>query len=116
MGRLIALFAVVAATVAVAAPTASGRANATVAVADDFFAPESLAIKEDKTIDFNWVGEDDHDVYKQIGPGKSFTSGVQNGSGVLFSHKFRKPGKYVLACTLHDGMLMDLKVKRKRRN
>jgi plastocyanin len=115
MRRSLAFIAVTAATVAIASPSASGRANATVDVADDYFDPTPLTIKEDKTVDFNWVGANDHDVYKQTGPGKDFTSGVQNGSGVLFSQKFRKPGKYVLACTLHPDMLMDLKVKRRRR-
>lgn len=114
MRRSLAFIAVTAATVAVASPSASGRANATVDVADDEFKPAELTIKEDKTVDFNWVGVNDHDVYKQIGPGKDFTSGVQNAPFV-FSHKFRKPGKYVLACTLHEKMLMDLKVRKRRR-
>jgi plastocyanin len=115
MRRFIAFIVVVAATVAIAAPSASGRANATVNVADDIFAPESKTIKEDKIVKFVWVGTNDHDVYKQIGPGPNWTSGVKSGEGATYSRKFKKPGKYVLACSLHPDMLMDLKVKKKRR-
>jgi plastocyanin len=116
MRRFIAFIAVFAAAVAVAVPSASGRANATVDVADDFFDPASKTIREDRTVDFVWVGVEDHDVYKQIGPGPNWTSGVKSGVGATYSRKFRRPGNYVLACTLHPDMLMDLKVKKRRRN
>jgi plastocyanin len=116
MRRFVAFIAVIAAAIAVVSTSASGAArNVTVEVDDDFFTPSSLTIKEDKTIDFNWVGEEDHNVYKKIGPGNEFDSGTHSEPGVNFSHKFKKPGKYVLGCILHDKMLMDLKV-RKRRN
>ena len=56
--------------------------------------PSSLTIKEDKTVDFNWVGEDDHDVYKQIGPGNELSPLEYRTVGRPvrpLSHKFRKP-------------------------
>ena len=93
---------------------AFARAAKTVEVDDDFFNPLSLVIKERTIVKFEWVGVGDHDVYKQSGPGRKFTSGIHFGAGVHFSRKFRKRGSYVLACTLHPDMVMNLKVKRRR--
>ncbi len=115
MRRVIALFATVSiALIVLAGSSASGKATKTVEVGDDFFDPESLTIKEDTTIDFEWVGEDEHNVFKQIGPGRYFESDNSEETGFVYSHKFKKPGKYVLGCILHDDMEMDLKVKRRR--
>jgi len=98
-------------------PTASGKAKtATVDVEDDFFTPSSLTVKEDTKVEWNWVGDEMHDVTKKDGPGKFFESGPEEGSGVLYSKTFKKPGNYEIICSLHseDGMLMDLKVKKRR--
>ena len=98
-------------------PAASGKAKtATVDVEDDFFTPASLTIKEDTKVEWNWVGTELHDVTKAGGPGKFFESGPKEGSGVLYSKTFKKPGKYEIICSLHskDGMRMDLKVKKRR--
>ena len=88
-------------------------ATKTVEVDDDFFNPSFMKIKERTTLEFNWVGVDDHNVYKKSGPGPNFDSGNFEGPGVHFTRKFRKPGAYVLGCILHEDMLMDLKVKRR---
>ena len=73
-------------------------------------------MKEDTKVEWNWVGDEMHDVTKADGPGKFFESGPLEGSGVLYSRTFKKPGKYKIICSLHaeDGMRMDLKVKERR--
>ncbi len=90
---------------------ASGRATKTVDVADDFFDPAKVTIKEKNKLAFNWIGANEHDIAKTKGPGKFFESGPIQGSGVLYTKKFSKAGKYTLICTLHDDMDMKVVVK-----
>ena len=114
MRRTIISVTVLAAALVLFAGASATGATKTVEVGDDYFSPTPMKIRENTTLDFKWVGEGDHNVYRQSGPGRLFDSGVQNEPGVNFSHKFRKRGTYVLACTLHEKMLMDLKVTRRR--
>ncbi|HYH63007.1 MAG TPA: hypothetical protein VD766_14160 [Solirubrobacterales bacterium] len=108
--------AIVVAAVLALGSTASGKGKAAkVDVDDDFFTPTSLEVKEGTTVKWNWVGDDVHDVTKGSGPGKFFESGPQQGSGVLFKHEFKKPGKVNIICTLHEEMRMKVKVKEKRK-
>jgi plastocyanin len=100
---------VLALTQVVAAP-----APKTVKVDDNFFAPRSLTIKKGTTVKFKWVGDDDHNILKARGPGRYFQSGIESGQGVLYKHRFSKPGKYRLFCSLHDPMKMSVEVKRRR--
>lgn len=98
--------------------SALGRGKTeTVDVGDDFFAPATLTIREGTTVDFDWVGDGFHDVVGE-GPGRDFESPGQQGSGVLYSKRFTRPGNYSIICTYHleEGMAMDLRVKKKRRN
>lgn len=114
MRRFIAFIAATAAVLAVMSPSASG-ANVVVDVGDDFFDPPVDTIKEDKTVDFNWIGSNEHNVFKQAGPGRYFESEPMTGEGVLYRKRFKRPGNYVLGCILHDDMDLELKVKRRRR-
>jgi plastocyanin len=110
--------AIVAVAILSLGTTASGKAKtATVDVNDDFFLPIDPVVKEDTRVEWNWVGVGVHDVTKVSGPGKFFESGPKEGSGVLYSKTFRKPGKYEIFCSVHakEGMRMELKVKRRRR-
>ena len=107
---------VAAAVLALGATAASGKAKtATVEVDDDFFSPTFLKVKQNTKVEWNWIGDDVHDVTKGSGPGKFFESGPLEGSGVLYSKRFKKAGRYKIICTLHEEMRMELKVKRKKR-
>ena len=71
MRRAISLIAAVGiAVVLFTGSSASGRAAKTVDVGDDFFDPPSMTIKEKTTVNFEWIGEDEHNVFKQSGPGR----------------------------------------------
>ena len=115
MRRLIALLVTTPIAILLCAGTQASGATKIVDVGDDFFDPASLVIKENNTIDFVWVGENEHNVFRETGPGKYFESKTHEGSGYVFSRKFRKPGNYTFGCILHPDMDMDLKVKRRRR-
>lgn len=106
---------VVAAVLALGSTASAKGKTATVDVDDDFFDPIALTVKEDTKVEWNWVGDSVHDVTSgPNNPGRFFESGPQQGSGVLYSKRFRKPGNYLIICTLHEEMRMDLKVKRRR--
>ena len=116
MRRAIFLTAAIAiAAVVMTAASASGRGAKTVEVGDDFFDPASMTVKERTTIRFEWIGVGEHNVYKKSGPGRVFDSDPHVGEGFVYSRKFKKPGRYVLGCILHEDMLMDLRVKKRRR-
>lgn len=91
---------------------AGARGSATIKVGDDYFAPDKKTVSKGTKVKFNWVGDDKHDVVKLSGPGRDFDSGPLEGSGVLFSKKFKKAGTYKIICSIHDGMNMKLVVKR----
>jgi plastocyanin len=92
------------------AGSAGARGSATVKVGDDFFSPTEKTVAAGTNVKFNWIGSDKHDVVKKSGPGSSFDSGAIKGSGVQFTHKFKKPGTYRIICTIHDDMKLKLKV------
>ena len=102
--------AAVAAAAALVVPSIGGAASTTVKVGDDFFSPDKKTVSAGTTVKFKWVGQDDHNVVKQRGPGGSFASETTDAPGVNFSKKFKKSGKYKLVCTIHEGMDMVLKV------
>ncbi|MDX6586997.1 MAG: Copper binding protein plastocyanin/azurin family [Solirubrobacterales bacterium] len=114
MRRVITIAATLAVVLVVSNPFAAGRAKKVVEVDDDFYNPASLTIKEDTTVDFTWVGEGEHNVFKNSGPGRYFESDNSEETGFVFSHKFKKPGNYTLGCILHEDMDMSLKVKKRR--
>ena len=97
-------------TVAVLAGTAGARGS-TVKVGDDFFSPTEKTVSKGTKVKFNWIGSDKHNIVKKKGPGKDFDSGVLEGSGVLYKHKFKKKGDYKIICTIHEDMKMKLHVK-----
>jgi plastocyanin len=84
----------------------------TVKVGDDFFSPKKAKIHKNDRIAFEWIGENEHDIVKTKGPGGFFESGPLTGSGVLYKHKFKKPGDYKLICSIHQDMTMKVEVKR----
>ena len=113
MLSLTRLVLTVCATAALALVVLGGTAGArgsTVKVGDDFFSPTEKTVSKGTKVKFNWIGNNKHDIVKAKGPGGDFDSGLQQGSGVLFKHKFNKKGNYKIICTIHDGMKMKLHV------
>jgi plastocyanin len=112
MRRALVLAAAIgAAAILALSPLASGRATKTVQVNDDFYAPNRVKLKKCDKIAFDWVGINEHTVTKTKGPGPFFDSGPRQGTGVLYTRRFKKRGDYKLICTLHTGMTMKVEVK-----
>lgn len=107
--RAIAVAALIGvAVVLLVASVATGRGTRTVDVGDDFFDPVALKINKGARVNFNWIGSDEHDVVKVRGPGPFFESGPISGTGVQFSHRFKKAGRYKLICSIHEEMRMKI--------
>ncbi len=117
-GKLLRRAIIIAITLAVGLtvsnPLAAGRATKNVEVGDDFFAPDFLDDQGGQRVRFTWVGENEHNVFKETGPGPDFTSDNAEGAGFTYTRKFKKPGRYTLGCILHEEMDMFLRVKKRR--
>jgi len=112
--RIIVIIAVLTVGFVVSNPLAAGRATKNVDVGDDYFAPDSLTIKEDNRVRFTWVGENEHNVIREEGPRPYFESESVAGSGFTYTRKFKKPGRYTIGCFLHQDMDLFLRVKKRR--
>jgi plastocyanin len=105
---LIGLVAVAAAVL----PNAASAGKATkVQVGNGFYGPADVTIKKGAKVRWNWDGGFElHDVNVKSGPARFHSPTQATGT---FSHKFSKPGKYVLYCTQHEGMTMKVTVKKR---
>jgi plastocyanin len=83
-------------------------------IGDNFFAPDSAKVAKGTKVVWRWPKDagDTHDVKLRSGPKgvKKFHSEYA-ASDYSFARTLKKPGKYVLVCTLHEGMKMTIRVK-----
>ena len=102
------------------APAAISQAGAAkpkakvVKIGDNFFAPDSVKVAKGTKVIWRWPSDagDTHDVKLRSGPKgvKKFKSDYA-ASDYRFARTLKKPGKYVVICTLHQGMTMTIRVK-----
>ena len=95
-----------------AAPAAAGTSK-TVTVGSNFYVPAKLTVKAGDKVRFAWEGGSiiPHDVSVKKGPVK-FQSPIQAAG--TYTRKLRKPGTYVLQCTVHPAeMQLTIKVKKR---
>ena len=112
-----ALIAVVAGAALISAAPAQGAARKTVAVGDNFLAPQTLTVKRGTTVTWRWPGfeaaGDVHDVGLTSGPNgvKKFRSEAAS-TDYKYKRKLTVPGMYKLSCSLHHEMRMTIKVRK----
>jgi plastocyanin len=98
-------------------PDAAAAATKRVKVADDFFSPKRLRVVRGTTIKWVWSrrNSNTHDVYLNRRPkgARRFHSRPATRSAT-FKRKLRKPGRYRILCTFHEGMAMRIDVRRRR--
>ena len=100
-----------------AAPAgAGGPKPKRVEVADNYYLPDKLTIKQGAKVEWVWpddVAIDVHDVkLKQRPKGVKKFQSEPASSGYEYKRTFKKPGTYEIICTLHEEMVMTIKVKR----
>ena len=91
-----------------------GGGGANVSLKDIQFDPKNLTVKAGETITFTNDESIPHDVHKQSGPGRDFSSGPDGGmqQGDTFELKLDKPGEYEYVCHVHaPGMAGTITVK-----
>jgi plastocyanin len=101
------------------APAAISQAGAakskTIKIGDNFFAPDSTKVAKGTKMIWRWpkYPGDVHDVKLRSGPKgvKKFHSDLA-ASDYSFARTLKKPGKYVVICTIHEEMKMTIRVKR----
>lgn len=104
--------AAMAAAAVVAVPALA--ATKSVKVGDNFFVKDggvqTVTIKRNDTVKWNFSGERPHNVTVKSGPTKFKSKTMESGS---FSKKLTKKGLYVIYCTIHGqgDQSMKLRVK-----
>jgi plastocyanin len=106
--RWLALLTLTAVLVGFSAVSALASSTKYVKVADSYFSVKKLTIRRGTRVTWNWVGTLYHNVTVRSGPSKFQSNTKLSGT---YSHRFTRPGKYVLYCTLHRYMVMTVYVK-----
>jgi plastocyanin len=98
----------------VPASQAGGAKSHVIKIGDNFFAPDAVKVAKGTKVVWRWpkYPGDVHDVKLRSGPKgvKKFHSTLAS-SGLSFARTLKKPGKYVVICTIHDEMKMTIRVK-----
>ena len=101
-----------------AAPAQAAKPKGkTVRIYDNYFLKDSITVKRGAAVTWRWPGfaeaGDVHDVKLKSGPKgvKRFHSEAA-ATDYRFRRKLRKPGRYRIVCTLHEGMKMKVRVRR----
>ena len=110
--------AAAASAAAAALPAQAGTApRKVVGIYDNFYAPDKLTVKRDTIVVWKWPDDsgDVHDVKLKQRPkgAKRFWSDPA-AVGYKFKQKLTVPGKYHIICTLHEEMVMDIVVRKRR--
>lgn len=109
--KILALTILVVAVTSVATALAAGVK--TVKVGDFFFVKNTnhtntVHIAKGRTVQWKWVGTQDHNVTVISGPAKFHSRTMDHGT---YTRKITKPGTYLIECTIH-GFKMRLVVSR----
>lgn len=91
----------------------------TVNLGDNFFAPASINLKVNDSINWSWAtvgGFEPHNVTLDTGPSgvsrNDFLSQTTTAPSYRFKRTFKVPGNYNFVCSLHFGMTMTASVTR----
>jgi plastocyanin len=82
-------------------------ANKTVSIMDNFFSPDMVRIYKGQRVTWNWNGSNPHNV-----TGPNFHSATKTSGS--YRKRFRRVGRFKVVCTIHSGM--DMRVRVRRRN
>ena len=98
----------------VPASQAGGAKSKVIKIGDNFFAPDATKVAKGTKVVWRWpkYPGDVHDVKLRSGPKgvKKFHSQLA-ASSYSFARTLKKPGKYVVICTIHEEMKMTIRVK-----
>ena len=112
-GAALAVGALALAPVGISQAVGAKQVKKTVKVRDNFFAPDALKVPAGSKITWRWPTNpgDVHDVKLRTAPKgvKKFKSDFASSS-YSYAKTLKKPGKYFLVCTIHEEMVMTIRV------
>jgi plastocyanin len=98
----------------VPATQAGAAKSKVIKIGDNFFAPDLVRVAKGTKVIWRWpkYPGDIHDVKLRSGPKgvKKFKSDFAS-TDYSFARTLKKPGKYRVICSLHEGMKMTIRVK-----
>ena len=86
----------------------AGPPTKVVKVLDNFFAPKKVTVIVGTKVTWKWRGVAAHNVAVKRGPQKFTSKTISKGK---FTRTISKPGKFVIECTIHPGMEMQLRAE-----
>lgn len=86
--------------------TLVGPPEKTVQVLDNVFTPKKAKVSVGTKVTWKWGGVAAHNVVVTKGPQKFKSKTITKGK---YSRTIKKPGKYLIVCTIHPGMDMVLR-------
>ncbi|HUV11292.1 MAG TPA: plastocyanin/azurin family copper-binding protein [Acidimicrobiia bacterium] len=95
-------------TTTTSAEVPTGPPDKTVQVLDNIFKPKKVKVVVGTKMTWKWGGVAAHNVVVTKGPQKFKSKTFVKGK---FSRTISKPGKYLIVCTIHPGMNMQLRAK-----
>lgn len=108
-------FAAAAALLCAAPAVAGAPQRKSVEVADNYYLPAKLTVNKGSTVTWKWpddIAIDVHDVKLKSAPkGVRKWHSEPASSGYRFKRTLKKPGTYKIICTLHEEMVMTIKVR-----
>ncbi len=87
---------------------AAGPPTKTVQVLDNSFKPRKVKVVVGTKVTWKWGGVAAHNVVVTNGPQKFKSKTFAKGK---YSRTITKPGKYLIVCTIHPGMNMQLRAR-----
>jgi plastocyanin len=109
-------FAAVVALLGATPAVAGAPKPKSVEVADNYYLPDELTVKQGGTVVWKWpddIAIDVHDVKLKSAPkGVRKWQSEPASSGYRYKRTFKKVGRYKIVCTLHEEMTMTIRVKR----
>jgi plastocyanin len=96
---------------------AEAASTKTVKLGDNYYAPKTLTVAKGTTVKWSWPGFDTagdvHDVKLEAGPkGVKLFHSEAAASDYSFKRKLTVSGTYKIICTLHEDMVMTIKVRK----
>ncbi len=79
----------------------SGNGTIAVSVGDDFFDPSSRTVSASTTVEWTWIGGNEHNVTFDDGVGNSVTQ-----TSGTHSRQLNQTGTFTYICTIHGRAVM----------
>ena len=110
VAAVLAALAVTGAGAATGAKLHAAAKTKIVTVADNFYSPKKITVKQGTTIKWVWKNGQTDNTHTVTDEKGRFTS--KEADSGTYKHKFKKAGKFKIICEDHEDMTMKVNVKK----